>query len=162
MPDPTPAPSKHAETRAARYAEDTLGVHRVYAEADEAITLLGDAQELHVGHAQAKRMLDELLTDREYALVTDQRGVLPDLSQAAFERHMKQILNVDPEMRAVRAKRETCILNLDETGFLIDRLKMTIRVRSARLEELGGLLHYYGAVKQGTTSKSPSGTSDTE
>ena len=136
-----------AEARAVNYAEQILLVHEVYAEAKEALKGLRHAQRAVIDLAAERRHLAETITDVEMVLAGETRGANPDLSQAAFERLMKEVLHKDDAMKRLRMKSLELQSKHEEAEAVVREHEFILRVKAARMEELGGLLAFYGATK---------------
>lgn len=137
------------------YAETTLGVHTVFEEANvldgqlnELLTALDKAQD-------ERRALDESINEAEMDLLIAERGKHPDHSEAAFGRHLKEVVHKDQPLKLLRLKRgmkagECSGLELD-----IEYTKSRIRTMQARMVELGGYLQYLAACKLAEQTTQP-------
>lgn len=136
------------------YAEDDLGVHNIYDEArahfDDHSYYTKQVESLNLQIRDIKTQIE----DREREVVSDERAKQLDLSKTAFGEHLKEVLKADESLRAMRgdlsaleAERSNCELNLKN-------LSLGIQLRSARMEELGGLLYFY-AVCKGVAASGP-------
>jgi len=130
------------------YAEDVLGVHHVYEEAegvridlDEALTALDKAQD-------ERRNFDQQIEDREMELLIEERGKHPDHSEAAFSRHLKEVLFKNEQLKKLKLMRNA--KSGECTGHDIDitYLKVRVTILSARMHELGGYFQYLAVTKQ--------------
>lgn len=137
---------RNPEARARTYVEDTLGVDAVYGEATEALTRHEAEQENMVRCAKAKRDLHEKIDTREQELVAEHAATW-DGSQAAFDRHIKAVFQNDGDLVSLRASVRTASTEYERAEAAARHLEFTIRVATARMEELAGRLHFYGAVK---------------
>lgn len=134
------------ESRARSYVEGTLGVDSVYAEATEALARHQAEQENMVRCAKAKRDLHEKIDTREQHLVAE-HGATWDGSQAAFDRHIKAVFQNDGDLVSLRASVRTAATEYERAEAAARHEEFVLRVATARLEELAGRLHFYGAVK---------------
>jgi hypothetical protein len=133
--------------KALKYAEDTLGVHSVYEEATRVqaeLTAIND----ELGRLIAeKRQLTGQATQREGDIMVDERGKHPDHSQAAFDRHLKVTYHTDGELFDLRRRLLDNATRIDLLEFEGRSKESQLRLLVARLEQLGGYLHYLAAVK---------------
>lgn len=133
--------------KALKYAEQTLGVHEVWEnvqtylqDLDGALAELDNAQD-------RKRELDELYADQEVELITQMRGVHPSMSDTRFNSEMKMWVREDSGMRNTRAELNKVRSTIQGLEYDVDLIRLRIKANSARMEELGGYLHYLAAVK---------------
>lgn len=138
--------------RAIKYAEDTLGVHRVHEEA-QAIAEELDAARLELAAARRNRVnVEDAYTDEELVFVADMRADNPDLSQTAFDKFIKGKIHQAPDLR----KRRGQLADLRHAEELaeaeISRLRNRLEIATARMGELGGYLHYLAEVKAAETA----------
>lgn len=144
--------SGNPEARARAHAEGYLGVERVYAAAKEACATMEAARhECHVISIQRKAV-DGQITDREMQVIADERAASADMSATAFDRHIKVVLHNDAELRSLRDKRDVLALQYERASADADIAKIRAKVESSRMEELGGLLRFYAAVKEARVS----------
>lgn len=136
------------EARAVVYAEGSLNVHAVYTEAQESLEALGKHQRTATDLTDTKRRLMVALDDREMELVSAERAANPDMSQAAFDRHIKLVLQADSEMVDYRTQVLDLQFKLDEANASVVHTEAQIRILTSRMKELGGLLQFYAATKK--------------
>ena len=136
------------------YAENTLGVHKVFEEAlafekelDEITTALDKAQD-------ARRDLDAQIEDREMNLLIEERGKHPDHSQAAFDRHLKEVYFKDDTLKRLKMSRDAKSGEVNGLQLDHDFIKQRMRVRAARMEELGGYFSFLAVTKQAELAQS--------
>lgn len=132
---------------ALEYAEKNLGVHKVHDEAEALLAELNDAMNALDSAVDERRSLDEAISNYEMDLLIEERGKHPDHSEAAFQRHLKEVIHKDQTMQSLKSKRnaksgEASGLELD-----IEHLKYRLKVKNARMHELGGYFQYLAAVK---------------
>lgn len=132
---------------AIQYAEDTLGVHAVY----ERCQSLRDSLTIKVGELAGlrhkKRESEAMLSDLEFELISEQAAIHSDLSQTAFNAHMKMFLSKDTTMRELRKVIREKQAHIDEVEGIKSVLEADIRIESSRMTELGGYFQYLAAVK---------------
>lgn len=139
--------------RAIKYAEDQLGVHAVYEQAQANRAVL-DKLLAELDKAQDdKRRLAEEIADREAELLIEERGKHSDMSAAAFDQHTKSAKRKDPELKKLREAFNGSLSEIQGLEYDVDMAKVEIRIACSRMEELGGYLNYLAAVKAETTSK---------
>jgi uncharacterized protein YhaN len=134
--------------KALNYAEDFLGVHKVYQEAISARQKLDKTLDALVGARYRKRELESSLVDREMELISEQRGIHPEFSATAMDAHMKRIKNADDDYREIREQISATTSTIDslESNKTVDEVDIKIAV--ARLQELGGYFEYLAVIKQ--------------
>lgn len=142
------------------YAEDTLGVHTVYEEAvafQEALkTFLKELDELK----SQKRNMTRLLDDRKMDLISDHRAKHPEQSQAAFDNHMKTVFHRDDSIAQCKLEISVIESSLDRKGSEVHLAEQNLKILIARMEELGGYLHYLGVLKASASNKPASQTQE--
>jgi hypothetical protein len=129
------------------YAEVTLGVNSVYEEAQAARQRVQLTQNELSSLRAAKRISEGHMADREMTLVADHRGNHADMSQAAFDRHIKVVLHQDSEMTGLRDNISRLDLNIDQTQGDLRIAEIDVKIDVARMEELAGYLTYLAALK---------------
>ena len=139
------------------YAENYLGVHRVHDEAESLLAELDTAMTNLDEHQDARRKLDEQIEDRQMDLLIEERGKAADISQAAMDRRLKEVYRKDPALQKLKSDRGyhagiAAGLDLD-----IEHLKYRLKVKIARMEELGGYFQYLASVKNAEARTSPQG-----
>ena len=148
------APKPSAQQRAIDFAKNVLGVDSVFDEARAAMDELEDRQETLHKTSTRRRNIEAEIADREIELIAEERANNLDLSQAAFDRHMKIVLQQDNQLLDLRTTREAHVSEHERAEYDADRAKLQVRLLSARMEELGGLLHFYAAVKIASSNNS--------
>lgn len=137
--------------RALAYAENNLGVHSVYEEATEAHKKLDELlADLDKAQDQ-RRSLSAMIEDRGFELLGIERGKHADMSATALDQHMKLVRNRDQPMKEYRARHDALVGEIQGLEYDADLLKLRIKIAVARMEQLGGYLHYLGAVKEAET-----------
>jgi hypothetical protein len=130
------------------YAENELGVHSVWNDAQEA-SLAMDEVLVDLDKAQDRRKeLDQLIENREMDLLISERGKHPDHSEAAFNRHLKEVHYKDAELQNLKVLRNSAAGEASGLELDVQYAKARISILAARMTELGGYLHYLGAVKE--------------
>ena len=135
------------ESRAMAYAEQRLQVHDVYDETRSAHADLREAHKALIDHEQQAAGVVESMADREHVLVSAERAANADMSATAFKEHMKEVSQIDPDMKRLRGELASAHREADRAKQAIREAELLIRVGTARMEELGGLLQFYAAVK---------------
>lgn len=131
-----------------KYAEEYLGVHVVFEEAkvllealDETLRDLDKAQD-------ERRKLVEDIADREADVLSDEWGKHSDMAVGRMEQHIKVARRRDDLLKALRDRLNIVLATIQGCEYDMDITKVRLRVATARLEELGGYLHYLAAIKQ--------------
>lgn len=143
MPDPKPS----SRTNPVHYAETTLGVHRVYEEAQKSLTKLGEASSELADASAQRRSLGEMQTEKEAELISAERAANPEMSATAFDAHIRQMFRAHPDMRKIRYLVGEAQNRVDAATAALRVHEAAVRTHSARMTELGGLLSFYAAAK---------------
>lgn len=146
------SPKPTAQQRAIDFAKNTLAVDAVFDEARAALDELEDRQETLAKTSARRRNIEAEIADREIELIAEHRAANAEMSQAAFDRHMKVVLQQDDQLLDLRTTREAHVSEHERAEYDAERAKLQVRLLSARMEELGGLLHFYAAVKIASSS----------
>jgi chromosome segregation ATPase len=134
-------------SKALEYAEDTLGVHKIYEDAqtarkdlDECLTKLSEARD-------KKRDLEFRIADHEQEVAADEWGKHPDMAQTRMDKHLKNALWRNDDWRELREQLSK--VTGDVEGLEYDRAvaEADLRIAVSRMQELGGYLQYLAAVK---------------
>lgn len=134
--------------KALKYAEETLGVHKIFDETNEWIESL-DEMLAELDKAQdRKRELDEMYADREVDLINEMRGVHPSMSDTRFKSEFRGWERTDKTLREIRVQLIEIRSTIQGIEYDVDITKLRIKAGSSRMEELGGYLHYLAVVKQ--------------
>lgn len=146
--------------RALAYAEDTLGVHRVWADTQDLAAQISNGHEQVAAFDAEVRSLALQIENHRNALLLEAASANPEMTPTAFERHMKLTYAGDDELKTLNR------LHADATS---RRESMAATVRGhqanhngfvARLNELGGYFQYLAAVKQARTAAARTLTDD--
>lgn len=133
---------------ALQYAEVTLGVHTCYEKAEAAHKEL-DEIVLELDKAQdEKRYLTDQLADKEMDLLIAERGKHADMSGAELERHMKIVKHKDTDLIQLRQRLLAVGGRVNGLEYDADVQKQSIKIQTARMEELGGYFRYLAAIKE--------------
>lgn len=129
------------------YAEITLGVHKVY---EEVLVVQNQAQLVRVKIAQLKskiRAFDEAIEDAEQIIIADEWGKHPDMAVTRMDKHIKSAIQTSTVHKDLRLDRINLISECEIYEGELKGLEFEIRTGTARMEQLGGYLHYLAAVK---------------
>lgn len=137
---------------ALEYAENTLGVHRVQEEADALLAELDSAMSELDEAIDARRTLDEKISDAEMDILIAERGKHADMSQAGMDRHLKEVYHKDESLRRLRMERNAKAGLATGLELDIEYTKYRLKVKVARMEELGGYFRYLASVKDAETA----------
>lgn len=129
------------------YAEHTLKVHEIYDESRSALEDLEHAHAAVTTHAAAIRDVQEQIAVREAVVISEQRAAHADLSDTAFQREVKNFLAMDEDLQRHRGDLRSAQRSHDEAKDGVRQHEQRLRIATARMEELGGLLNFYGASK---------------
>lgn len=129
------------------YAENTLGVHRVFEEAERRFALHAEASENVTRTQDEIRALKAQVEEREIEIVSDERAKEHGLSKTAFGDHLKEVLREDPDLRALRSKISNLEGMRNDYEQQVKHHQLGVQLASARMQELEGLLSFYAACK---------------
>lgn len=148
--------------KAVAYAEDTLQVHEAWATYGAELTALEEAQASLRRATTLARALRSQIEDRDYDVGVEVRAEHSKLSQAAFDRHHKDAIHVDPAARELRAKLVAAQTDIDLAEHEVKVLEHSLRGLQARMSELGGLLTFYAvnSPQPNTETTKPKGDTD--
>lgn len=133
---------------AVAYAEDTLGVHEILEGVIAAREKLDKEILTKWANARdAKRKAESDLEDREMEIVSAERGKHPEMSEAAFSRHLKEVLFKDDVWRRIRDHIRSLADDIDGTEVDRKLCERDIEIGCARMNELGGYFMYLAAAK---------------
>lgn len=133
--------------RALDYAENQLGVHQVHQDAETAINELDVLMGKLDRAIDSRRVLDEQIEDQQMNLLIQERGKASEISQAAMDRRLKEVYHKDEVLRNLRATRATLTAEISGLELDIELMKYRLKVKVARMEELGGYFQFLAAVK---------------
>lgn len=133
--------------KAIKYAEDELGVHKVYREAVEAQKGLQEVIGRLIIARDKKRDLEQALIDREMEIALEQRSIHPEMPVTRMEALLKTLRNDDDTCRELKEEIRHELALID--GFEFDKglRESSIKIMTARMTELGGYLQYLAAIK---------------
>jgi predicted nucleic acid-binding Zn-ribbon protein len=129
------------------YAENELKVHAVHDDALAAHETLTGALDEYAAASRTIRSTHEAIERREHVLASDIKGGDPGMSQEALKRALKDAQHTDDELVSLRAALHQAQDRQNNSYAVIEREKYRLRVLSARMNELGGLLSFYAAAK---------------
>ena len=129
------------------YAKNYLGVHQVHEEAEAILGELDDSLTSLDAAIDARRILDERIEDRHMVLLIEERGKAAEISQAAMDRRLKEVYHKDETLRRLRMERNAKAGEASGLELDIEYAKYRLKVKVARMEELGGYFQFLAAVK---------------
>jgi hypothetical protein len=128
------------------YAEQKLGVHTVFEEAVEIAQQLDD-ELVRLDKAQDdKRRLEEEYADREVELISEMRGMHPNMSDTRFKSEFRGWERTDETLRKIRRELNITKSVIQGSEIDIEVMRMRVKIGCARMTELGGYLNYLAAV----------------
>ncbi len=146
---------------ALKYAEDVLGVHRVYDEANALNDKLDATLNLLDKAIDERRNMDTEIADYEMDILIAERGKHPDHSEAAFARHLKEVHHKDEQLKRMRHFRNAKSGEVSGHELDIEYLKSQLKVKVARMEVLGGYLRFLAVIKEAELKNNPANTDNT-
>lgn len=147
MPDAPKKSSTAAKSLA--YAENELGVHEVFEEAEKARAKLDATYSELSEKRDYRRELEAKLDDLMMIVAEDERGKHPDMSQAQMDKHVK--IAYSKSVPIVDTRNMLRQLTNDIEGLEYDEsyLKHKTSILTARMTQLGGYLNFLAVIKYG-------------
>lgn len=130
------------------YAEDELGVHQVWDDANAAHASLDEAMSKAVEHRARVRSLHEAVEDEEANLMARIAAEYSERTATERERLFRETRRTDKDLVRLRAVLLEAQSDLDIAEASVEGHKYRLRVLVARMHELGGLLELYAATKK--------------
>lgn len=133
--------------RALTYAEESLGVHKVWVNSEELVLRL---QEMYKAHAQLEgntRFLSTQIDRRKSDLLEYETLDKPELSVTAHERHMKIVYGADKELRTMLDSYNAEMAARDSLMADIRGAETNHKAHVARMNELSGYFQYLSVAK---------------
>lgn len=130
------------------YAERDLGVHAIHADSEQPLADLDAALNVYREQAARIRRAHDGIDRREHELASDLRASDGNVSQEAIKRHLKEQHQTDDFLCQMRDVLRDAQSKQEEAHAVIELSKYRLRVISARMNELGGLLAFYAAAKK--------------
>lgn len=137
--------NKRPEQIAHDYLVGPLNVHGVYDTAAGMLDTLATCHDEIITARRNRRNDEEAIADREAELYNEHRPNFD--SQAAFDKGIKPILQLDPELRTLRASHRAAQEAQDRAEMEAREAEQAIRINSARMTELGGITSFLASVK---------------
>lgn len=146
--------------KALTYAEDILGVHKVYEDAKAAQSALEETLVELDKWRMEKRKLENALSDREQEVIQQAWIDNPEMSQARMDKHVKVLIHTDAGWKVFRDSLSDALAKIDqlETDQRIN--EQDIKIATSRMSELGGYLHYLAEVKRAASTPTPESTGE--
>lgn len=145
MPEP-------ARKNAVQYAEEDLGVHVVWDEAQTRLEQHDEAKNTYLNCLRQIRDLKERMRTRETTIVSDERGKFPDMKVTPFRDHIKAEFEADSALQEYRDELAVIESDRDRAKADMDHHSLGVQATVARMSELAGLLHFYSAAKAAATA----------
>lgn len=148
-------PSASPGRKGLDYAENVLGVNRVYDEALEFRKELDSILTDLAAMRDKRRETESMLNDREQMVAADEWGKHPDMAVTRMEKHLKSALSNDDETRELREQLAKVVSDIEGLEFDRQIKETDIKIAVSRLQELGGYLNYLAAIKQAAATEKP-------
>jgi hypothetical protein len=134
---------------AVQYAENDLGVHSVYEEAERRLNAHDAATDVLAEALHQIRLLRSEIAAMERDIVS-YAATLPEyssLSKTAFRDAMKDAVKGNERMIDLQQKLSDAEQARDDAEIDVKHHALAVGLATARLNELGGLLQFYAASK---------------
>jgi len=129
------------------YAEDTLGVHTVYSDAQDVHEELDKNLGIYATQAKRIRQANDAIDQREFDLAGELKAEDPSLSIEGMKRAIKDAHRTDETLNKMRKVLYDAQGKQEDAYAESETCKYRLRVLSARMNELGGLLAFLAAAK---------------
>ena len=142
-----PTDNRPPELKAKEFAEKELGVNTAYQDALEAQTTYDEAMQKRdfvMGQIRTKR---NFIADRETDVYQETVDANPGEKPTPLKEKVKTAVANDEQLRGLRAELANLQTEHDEAETAAESAKYKMRLYTARMEELAGLLQFYAAVK---------------
>ena len=131
-----------------KYAEDTLAVHVVWAEANTRLAAHEASKVAYLSALSGIRYTEQQIAAREGEIVAEQRGDHPDMKIMEFKQHVATVMSADEkavELNTAMAEEKDA---RDAAKADMQHHELGLGAITARMNELAGLLHFYAAAKE--------------
>lgn len=136
---------------ALKYAEDELGVHKIYQETMELQQIMESHYQTRSGLESESRKLATDLERRKMAIITERLSMLPEESIAAHERGVKVAVANDAEYQQLVDRSNEVMAHRDAMSAIISAAENNHKAHVARMKLLGGFFEFCAAIKQDET-----------
>lgn len=138
--------------KALKYAEDTLLVHEVYADAKIARERLDDTLTELGKERDKKRDLEFRLHDAEMEVASQEYGKHPDMAQTRMDKHLKVAITQDDTCRELREQLSRTTGDIEGLEYDKTIAEVDIKIAVSRMGELGGYLNYLAEIKRAASA----------
>lgn len=145
-------PAVRPRSRAATYAEQ-LGLNKSYEEAKGAISALGVLYHQRSQATGDVRTIKALIENTTTQVAVAVREAHPDAGPTAIERHLKEQLDINEKLIALRADLVEKQNEADNIEAEIKLNEVSARVETARMNMLGEYFGYLSASKEALTAE---------
>ncbi len=132
------------------YAEEQLGVHKIYQELMEVQAFLEDQYRIRAGLESESRNLVTAMERRKMEIITSHLGAF-DESIAAHDRRVKVSLAADEAYQELVNRSNEVMAHRDGISAAISGHENNHKAHVARMKLLGGFFDFLSAVKQDET-----------
>lgn len=136
--------------KALQYAEEQLGIHKIYVETMEIQAFMDDQYRTRAGLESESRKLVIEMERRKMEIVTDLLSQF-DESIAAHDRRVRIAVANDEKYQRLVDRSCDVMAHRDNISAAISGHENNHRAHVARMKLLGGFLEFCGAVKQDET-----------
>lgn len=136
-----------SQHRALAYAEDKLGVHRVWTNAEQLVVQLQEAYRVQAGFEAEARDLAFQIERRKQVILIDESKAGAAMTVAALERHIKLAQAGDEELTKLQELHNTNAGHRDRVSADIRGAENNLKAHNARMNELGGYFEYLASAK---------------
>lgn len=136
-----------SQHRALVYAEDKLGVHRVWANAEQLVVQLQSDYKRAAELEAEARTLNFDIERRKQILLVDETDQNAGMNVTAFERHMTLVKAKDAKLLKLSEQLNECMAHRDLVNATIRGAENNLKAHNARMNELGGYFKYLSSAK---------------
>lgn len=136
-----------ARSKSLVYAEDELGVHKIWNDTCSLAAQISDLYALRASLDSRIRSINTMIERRKGDLLVKEASANPKMSAAAMERHMRLVYAQDEELHSLVNEYNDVSAHRDVVDAQIKSAETNHKGHIARLNELGGYFEYLASVK---------------
>ena len=134
--------------QALAYAEDDLGIHKIYDETQELHRYLEGLYNTRAGLETESRKLVTDMERRKMEIINTALSAAPEESVAAHERRVRSDLSLDEAYQTMVDRSNEIMSHRDGVSATISGAENNMKAHIARMKLLGGFMEFCASVKQ--------------
>lgn len=140
------------QAKALAYAEDSLGVHRIWVEAESVTVRLQELYRMRAGFEAETRTLNLQVEKRKNQILVDTSLANPEAGPTAMDRLVKLANAQDENLDRLHELLAEAMGRRDSIEAEIRGAETNHKAYLARMKELGGYFEYLATIKAAQTS----------